>query len=147
MGRLSRSILGLVAAAGLLAAALPAAAQGMPSPVIQEVLIKGTLLTLNDAIVTDNFTVMHAMISKPFRDQFPPDKLRGVFKSFIDGHAVFDLIVAKPPIASGEAKIDSEGVLRLAGYFDTTPKKFKYQLGYIRSDGDWKLSAININIE
>ncbi len=28
----------------------------------------------------NNFTVFHAKISKPFRDQFPPDKLQAIFK-------------------------------------------------------------------
>jgi hypothetical protein len=136
----------VLASAATLAVAGAVSAQALPPPFAQEVLIKASLLTLNDAIVTDNFTVLHAKMSKPFRDQFRPDKLRAIFKSFIDGHAEFDLIVAKPPIAIGESKIDAEGVLRLSGYFDTTPKKLKYDLGYIRSEGDWKLSALNVDI-
>jgi hypothetical protein len=141
-----------LATIALTAAAIPAlsgaaSAQALPSPLTQEVLIKASLLTLNDAIVTDNFTVLHARMSKPFRDQFPPDRLRGIFKSFVEGHAEFDLIVAKPPIAAAESKIDSEGVLRLNGYFDTTPRQVKYNLGYIRSEGEWKLSALNVDID
>jgi hypothetical protein len=124
-----------------------AAAQSIPSPLIQEVLIKSSLLTFNDAVVTDNFTVMHAKMSKPFRDQFPPDKMRTIFKSFVDNHVVIDLIAAKPTIADGEPKIDGNGVLRINGHFDTTPKQLKYQLGYIMSEGDWKLSAINVDIK
>jgi hypothetical protein len=53
-----------------------ARALDMPSPFVQEVLIKSILVTLNDAVASDNFNVFHAKISKPFRDQFPPDKLR-----------------------------------------------------------------------
>ena len=68
----------------------------MPSPFVQEVLIKSILVTLNDAVASDNFTVLHAKISKPFRDQFPPEKLRAVFKDLVEKHAVFDAIVAKP---------------------------------------------------
>ena len=45
------------------------------------------------------------------------------------------------------AKIDDKGVLRLKGHFDTTPKQVKYQLGFIPSDGAWKLSGISIDIE
>src|SRR5262245_15582869 len=124
-----------------------ATAQGMPSPFVQEVLVKSILLTLNDAVATDNFTVMHAKISKPFRDQFPPEKLRSVFKDLIEKRAVFDAVVAKPIVPDGEAKIDENGVLRLKGRFETTPKQVKYQLGFIPSDGLWKLSAVTIDIE
>jgi hypothetical protein len=147
-GRIKPSLAAVILAlATTLAVAGTASAQAMPTPLTQEVLIKASLLTLNDAIVTDNFTVLHARMSKPFRDQFPPDRLRGIFKSFVDGHADFDLIVAKAPIAVGESKIDAEGVLRLSGYFDTTPKKLNYDLGYIRSEGDWKLSKLNVDIK
>ena len=62
----------------------------------QEVLIKSILVTLNDAVASDNFTILHAKISKPFRDQFPPDKLRTVFKDLVEKHAVFDAVVAEP---------------------------------------------------
>lgn len=133
----------------LVLAACPIRAQGldMPSPFVQEILIKSILVTLNDAVASDNFTVLHAKISKPFRDQFPPEKLRTVFKDLVEKHAVFDAIVASPIIAEEDAKIDEKGVLRLKGRFDTTPKKVKYQLGFIPSEGQWKLSGVAIDIE
>jgi hypothetical protein len=111
-----------------------APAQGMPSPFVQEVLVKSILVTLSDAVAADNFTVMHAKISKPFRDQFPPEKLRAVFKDLIEKHAVFDAVVAKPIVPDAEARIDENGVLRLKGHF-------------VASDGLWKLSGITIDIE
>jgi hypothetical protein len=63
------------------------------------------------------------------------------------GVAVFDAVVARPIIADEEAKIDEKGVLRLKGHFETTPKQVKYQLGFIPSDGTWKLSGVTIDIE
>src|SRR5882672_3447994 len=139
---LAAAVLALMAMSPLKAFALD-----MPGPSAQEVLIKSILVTLNDAVTSDNFTVLHAKISKPFRDQFPPDKLRAVFKDLVEKHAVFDAIVANPVIPDEEAKIDDKGVLRLKGHFDTTPKKVRYQLGFIPSDGQWKLSGITIDIE
>jgi hypothetical protein len=124
-----------------------AQALDMPSPFVQEVLVKSILVTLNDAVAADNFTVFHARISKPFREQFPPEKLRAIFKNLIEKHAVFDAVVASPIVSDEEAKIDEQGVLRLKGHFDTSPKKVKYQLGFIPSDGQWKLSGVTIDIE
>ena len=140
-----RLIAAVLAALAVSTARAPA--QGMPSPFVQEVLVKSILLTLNDAVAADNFTVMHAKLSKPFREQFPPEKLRAVFKDLIDKRAVFDAVVAKPIVPDGEAKIDDNGVLRLKGRFETTPKQVRYQLGFIGSDGMWKLSSITIDIE
>jgi len=142
-----RLIAALFVMAAVSGASGAATAQGMPSPFVQEVLIKSILVTLSDAVAADNFTVMHAKISKPFREQFPPEKLRTVFKDLIEKHAVFDAVVAKPIVPDAEAKIDENGVLRLKGHFETTPKQVKYQLGFIASDGLWKLSGITIDIE
>ncbi len=124
----------------------PAWAQALPTAVQQEVLVKTTLLTFNDANVTGNYTVLNARLSRPFRDQFDADKLKASFKDFSDRHINFDVIAAKPVVPTGDAQIDSDGVLQLRGYFDTTPKKVKYELKFIRSEGEWKASGIKVDI-
>src|SRR5260221_3178114 len=122
--RLIAAVVTLVVVSG---PAIKGLAQGMPSPFVQEILVKSILVTLSDAVASDNFTVLHAKISKPFRDQFPPEKLKAIFKDLVDKHAVFDAVVAKPIISDADAKIDENGVLRLKGHFETTPKQVKYQ--------------------
>jgi hypothetical protein len=138
---------GLAAAVLVLIGICPAKALDMPGPAVQEVLVKSILVTLNDAVASDNFTVLHAKISKPFREQFPPDKLRAVFKDLVEKRAVFDALVAERMIPDEDARIDEQGVLKLKGRFQTAPKQVKYQLGFIESEGAWKLSGITIDIE
>ncbi len=57
----------------LLLMTLAQAQDKIPSAFMQEILIKTALLTLNDANVTGNYTVLHAKLSKPFREQFKPE--------------------------------------------------------------------------
>ena len=38
-------------------------------------------------------------------------------------------------------------MLKLKGRFQTAPKQVKYQLGFIQSEGAWKLSGVTIDIE
>ncbi|MEJ0076371.1 MAG: hypothetical protein WDO17_13145 [Alphaproteobacteria bacterium] len=123
-----------------------ALAQKVPGPELQEILIKASLLSFNDANVTGNYAVFHAKLSKPFRDQFPPDKLATVFKEFRDKRIDFDLIAAKKPI-SEEPKVDDRGVLSIKGYFDTTPTRVNYDLAFIMSDGEWKLIKIEVDMK
>jgi len=125
----------------------PSSAQNVPSPMIQEIIIKASLLTFNDAILTGNYDVMNAKLAKPFREQFPPARLAEVFKTFHDQHANIDLIAAKAPISVQEPKVDDAGKLTLKGYFDTTPNRLNYDLGYIMEDGEWKLVGINIDMK
>jgi len=138
---------GLATAVLAWTATCPAKALDMPGPSAQEVLVKSILVTLNDAVASDNFTVLHAKISKPFREQFPPEKLRAVFKDLVEKHAVFDAGVAQKMIPDEDARIDDRGVLNLKGRFQTAPKQVKYQLGFIESEGAWKLSGVTIDIE
>ncbi len=126
--------------------ALPAQAKNeVPSALLQETLIKTSLLTLNDANITGNYVVLHAKLAKPFREQFSPDRLKQVFKTFADQRADWGIIVAKTPIATAEPKVDSRGVLVLRGYFDTKPSRLFYALDFLPSEGEWKPIKLNIN--
>lgn len=129
-----------------LAFAGAAAAQKAPDAELQEVLIKNSLITFNDANVTGNYAVLHAKLSQPFRDQFSPDKLKESFKPFADAHIDFDVIAAKPPVLTEPAKVDDEGKLTLRGYFDTRPNRVNYDLAFIRSEGEWKLIRLNVDV-
>jgi hypothetical protein len=125
----------------------PASAQKVPSATLQEILIKTSLLTLNDAIVTGNYDVLHAKLSKPFREQFSPGKLAEVFKEFRDQHSRLDMIAAMAPISVEQPKVDDQGRLMLKGYFATTPNRVNYDLAFIMSDGEWKLVSIKVDVK
>jgi hypothetical protein len=138
------SALALALAGSMLSA--PASAQKMPSPVAMVAWIKATMLTLNDANVTGNYAVLHAKLSKPFRDQFGPDKLKETFKSFADQQIDYDIIAAFKPVATQEPKIDDRGALVLRGHFDTRPNRVTYELDFIPSDGEWKPIKLQVNV-
>jgi len=144
----SASLAAIAAASMLLLSSFfaPAQAQKVPDQTMQEVLIKSTLMTFNDANVTGIYTVLHAKLSKPFRDQFSPEKLKEAFKVFADKHIDFEIIAAKKPISTTDTTVDDRGVLALNGYFDTTPSHVYYDLKYILSDGEWKPIRINVDV-
>jgi hypothetical protein len=123
------------------------AQQKVPGTELQEVLIKASLLSFNDANVTGNYAVFHAKLSKPFRDQFPPEKLAEIFKEFRDKRIDFDIIAAKRPISTEEPKIADNGILSIKGYFETTPSRVNYDLAFIMSDGEWKLIKVNVDVK
>lgn len=126
----------------------PAQAQDkVPSAAYQEVLVKTSLLTLNDANVTGNYTVLHAKLAKPFREQFSPDKLKQVFKKFAEQNIDWGIIAAKTPIATKETVIDNRGRLVMRGYFDTTPSRMIYEIDFIPSENEWKPVKLNVNIK
>ena len=83
----------------LLAAASAANGQNkVPAARPLEALVKSSLLTFNDANVTGNYTVLHARISKPFAQKFPPDKLKEAFKDFNEKSIDIDVVSAMTPV-------------------------------------------------
>jgi hypothetical protein len=137
-----------VALIGALFSSMPAQAENtVPPPVLQEILIKTTLLTFNDANLTGNYTVLHAKLAKLFRDKITPDGLKAAFKSIAEQKADLGLIAAMPPVASSEAKINAaRGSLELRGYFATKPSRVTYELDFLPSEGEWKPALIDVRI-
>ena len=116
----------------------------VPTERALEALVKASLLSFNDANITGNYTVFHAKLSKPFRDQFPPERLQQAFKEFADKQIDIELIGALKPAYDPAPKVDDSGRLVVKGWFPTEPMRVAFDLDFIPSDGEWKLISINV---
>jgi hypothetical protein len=127
--------------------AMPAgAANTVPSPRAQEILIKTSILTLNDAIMSGNFTVLHAKLAKPAREEFGPDQIKKIFASFAEQKIDMSAISAAAPIASDAARIDDRGALLLNGRFDVGRSRLVYELHFLPSEGEWKAIKLHVTV-
>lgn len=131
----------------LLAAAAAQAQNKVPSERALEALVKATLLSFNDANVTRNYSVFHAKLAKPFRDQFPVERLERSFRDFNKKHIDFDIIAALKPAYDPQPRVDDDGKLLVKGYFPTEPNHVYFDLKFIPSDGEWKLISINVKVD
>lgn len=142
-----RSRLVAAVAAVLLASSAAGAEDKVPNAMDQEVLIKTSLLTLNDANVTGNYTILHAKLSKPFRERFSADRLKQSFKEFADKKVDWEAVATMSPISTKESHIDERGALVLRGYFDAGSKHITYALDFIPSEGEWKPIMLNVRLK
>ena len=131
----------------VLVAPIVQAQNKVPSERALEALVKVSLLSFNDANVTGNYEVFHAKLSKPFRDQFSPEKLERTFRDFNKKHVDFDIIAALKPSYDPAPGVDDDGKLLVKGYFPTEPNRVYFDLGFIPSDGEWKLFRINVKVD
>ncbi len=87
-------------------------------------------------------------MSKPFQKQASPEKLKDVFKDFINAKLDFkeirNLQAGFNPSPSVESSFGIK-TLRLKGVFQTSPRKTNFDLKYIPEGEDWKLISIEIN--
>ena len=120
----------------------------VPGAEEQEFLVKGTLLTFNDANITGDYNVLLAKTAAPFREQFTPDKLAVAFKEFRDKHMNIGRIVEGMEITfTSPGSINDDGVLLLRGTFPTEPKTLSFALKFLQSEGEWKPLGIKVDNE
>jgi len=140
-------VIARLVAMAVLSLAVPVAAQAqnkLPTERGLEALVKSSLLSFNDANVTGNYTVFHAKLSKPFRQQFSPEKLKETFREFAEKDIDIDVIAAMKPAYDPAPSIDDQGKLIVKGYFPTEPARVVFELDFIPSDAEWKLIRINV---
>lgn len=123
----------------------PAFAADIPDDDDQDVLIRTTLLTFNDANMTNNYQVMLAKASKQFQSQFDADKMATAFEAFRKNKLFFEDVVTADYDSYEKATFDKEGALVLAGVFKTDELQVKYNLRFIKNDDAWKMLGINVD--
>ncbi len=136
----------LVVALAASSAPTPASAQRVPPDNVIEITIKRHLASFNDANITGNYDVWHATLSRPFRQQFTPERLKTAFKAFHDQQIDIAPVLAQTPVLSEPARIDHEGALLLKGAFETRPSRVLFDMKLLPAEGDWKLISIHVNV-
>jgi hypothetical protein len=130
------------------ASAQPKAPETNPaSPVrIEQVLylIRTTLLTLNDANRSGNYTVLRDLGAPDFQARNSAADLSQIFTDLRRRN--FDLYAAAllAPQLTAAPAIETDGKLRLTGFFPTRPLQISFDLSYQAVGGQWRLFAISI---
>jgi hypothetical protein len=123
----------------------PAYAVDLPDDDEQDVLIRTTLMTFNDANMTGNYAVLFAKASKQFQAQLSADQLSTAFEGFRKNDLFFKEVATADYDSSAKAKLDSEGALVLAGVFKTEDMQVKYKLRFVQNAKLWKILGINVD--
>src|SRR5471032_2431575 len=89
----------------------------VPNERTLETLVKSSLVSFNDAVVTGNFAVLHARLAKPLRDKYSPEQLAQIFKEFAEKKAEFYVITTYKPTYDPPPVVNGEGILLVKGIF------------------------------
>lgn len=107
-------------------------------------LIRSTLLTLNDANRSGNYTVLRDLASPDFQTKNTAADLAQIFsdlrKRNFDLHAV---AIAAPQL-SVAPHIDNNKMLRLTGHFPTKPLQINFDLLFQNVASQWRLFGISV---
>ena len=125
----------------------PPAAQQQTMPVTIEqalYLVRSTLLTLNDANRSGNYTVLRDLAAPDFQAS---NTAADLAQTFIDlRRRNFDLYGAAllAPQFTVMPALDQSGMLHLAGYIPTRPQQINFDLVFQVVGNRWRLYGISI---
>lgn len=110
-------------------------------------LVTASLLAFNEGAQSKDFTEFHRSLSVPFKQQFPPERLKQTFQPFIDAGADVARIRTLEPVFDAPPAVNPDGVLILNGYYPTTPTPVKFNAKYVYEHPVWKLIGIDVTPE
>jgi hypothetical protein len=108
-------------------------------------LIRSTLLTLNDANRSGNYTVLHDLAAPGFREKNSAADLALIFSNLRRRHFGLFAVALAAPQLTAPPHIENNGMLRLTGYFPTRPLQIKFDLLFQNVGNEWRLFGISVN--
>jgi len=107
-------------------------------------LVRSTLLTLNDANRSGNYTVLRDLAAPDFQTRNTAADLAQAFSDL--RQRKFDLFAAAllAPQFTPAPALDADGKLHLTGFFPTRPLRINFDLIFQSVGGQWRLFAISI---
>ena len=117
----------------------------LPSAESIVVLIRSTLLSLNDALRTDNYTVLRDLASPSFREANTAGRSNQIFANLSARRIDLAAVAILPPKLPQPPSIDQDRRLRIAGYFPGEPVQVNFELVFEAVGTQWRLFGISVN--
>jgi hypothetical protein len=116
----------------------------MPGPDKLVLLLRTSLLTLNDAVRTGNYSVLLETAAPGFREANPPARLAQVFAPLAQQGPDLSVVAVTAPQLTEAPVLDQSGRLRLKGYFPSTPVQINFEVVWVPVDGRWRLLGLGV---
>ncbi len=107
-------------------------------------LIRSTLLTLNDANRSGNYTVLRDLAAPGFQAKNSAADLSQIFTDLRKRHIDLFAVALLAPRLSAPPQLEKNGMLRLTGEFATHPLLISFDLLFQDVDRQWKLFGISV---
>ncbi len=117
----------------------------MPNAEKIVLLVRNTLITLNNAVQSGNFTVLRDMGAPGFREANSASRLSQAFSNFNSGQIDLSAVAVITPQLTEAPVLDQEKrMLRVKGYFPGKPVQINFDLLYQVVDGRWRLFGLSV---
>ena len=114
------------------------------TPEAMVLMIRTTLIALNQANLTNNYSVIRDLGTPAFQATTSLEQLSQSFTAFRAQRLDVSPVVVVTPQLTQAPAVDSQGNLRLVGVFPTQPLQLTFDLAFQIVDGRWRHSGLNV---
>src|SRR4029077_10547867 len=108
------------------------------------ILIRQTLLALDQANKTGNYTVLRDLGSPDFQANTAA-RLAEIFAQQRRDNVDLSGVAVIDPQLTLLPQIEANGMMHMAGFFPSVPTQVNFELGYAPVNGRWRLFALSIS--
>jgi cell division septation protein DedD len=120
-----------------------------PAPVDRNtvlILIRTTLVAVQQANQTDNYSVLYGISAPGFQQANSSQRLSQIFANLRAKNFDLSGIVVLDPQLLDLPQLYSNGVMRIAGFFPSVPMQVYFDLQFIPVQGQWRLVAVAVDV-
>lgn len=134
-------------------AADPFSSQATPPPRMVEmdknsalILVRTTLIALQQANQTGNYSVLYSLSAPGFQKLNSPERLSQLFAKLRAKNFDLSGVLVLEPQFTVLPELYSNGTMRMAGFFPSVPIQVYFDLQFAPVQGQWRVVAIAVDI-
>lgn len=110
------------------------------------ILVRSTLLALDQANKTGNYTVLRDLGAPGFQAGNNAARLAEIFASQRNDKLDLSGVAVIDPQLSVLPQIEANGMMRMAGFLPSVPSQVNFELLYEPVNGQWRLFGLSVNV-
>jgi hypothetical protein len=108
-------------------------------------LVRTTLVALDQANVTGNYTVFRELAAPSFRERNSDASLAVIFASLRQANIDLSAVVVLEPQLTAPPSLDNNHALHIEGTLATKPAPVRFELLFQAIEGRWRLFGVSVN--
>ncbi|MGD9845957.1 MAG: hypothetical protein AB7U47_11285 [Variibacter sp.] len=121
-------------------------APAVPNGYTLELLIRTTIIAVNQANATGNYSVLRDLSAPSFQSANDQARLAEIFAALRARKLDLSPILVFPPKLVQPPAIGKDGRLRLTGFFDTRPERVVFDLLFEKVESKWRLFGVALDV-
>jgi hypothetical protein len=120
-----------------------------PAPIDRNgvlILIRSTLMALDHANRTGNYTVLRDLSAPGFQATNNPARLGEIFSNLRAQKLDLSGVAVLEPQLGLLPQIEANGLMRLAGFFPSVPLQVNFEMMFAPVEGQWRLFGISVGL-